>query len=81
MSSSAQPVTETLDGQALHGDELLVVDGLQKYFPIRRGIIFQKQIAAVKAARGVTVTVNRKRNGGRRQASRAAASRRWRAAS
>ncbi|HEY7397701.1 MAG TPA: dipeptide ABC transporter ATP-binding protein [Gaiellaceae bacterium] len=58
MSTPAQPLTETSDGQPLHGDELLVVDGLKKYFPITRGIIFQKQIAAVQAVDGVTFTVN-----------------------
>ena len=56
--STPQLPTETSDGQPLHGDELLVVDGLKKYFPITRGIIFQKQIAAVQAVDGVTFTVN-----------------------
>jgi oligopeptide/dipeptide ABC transporter ATP-binding protein len=55
--SSTPAPTETADGQPLTGDELLVVDGLQKYFPITRGIIFQKQIAAVQAVDGVTFTV------------------------
>jgi peptide/nickel transport system ATP-binding protein len=40
-------------------DELLVVEGLEKHFPVTRGIIFQKQIAAVKAVDGVTFTVKR----------------------
>jgi ABC-type oligopeptide transport system ATPase subunit len=40
-------------------DELLVVEDLEKYFPVTRGIIFQKQIAAVKAVDGVTFTVKR----------------------
>jgi peptide/nickel transport system ATP-binding protein len=39
------------------GEELLVVEDLQKYFPVTRGIIFQKQIAAVKAVDGVSFTV------------------------
>src|SRR5919109_805589 len=38
-------------------DGLLVVEDLQKYFPVTRGIIFQKQIAAVKAVDGVSFTV------------------------
>jgi oligopeptide/dipeptide ABC transporter ATP-binding protein len=38
-------------------DELLVVEGLEKHFPVTRGIIFQKQIAAVKAVDGVSFTV------------------------
>ena len=57
MSTPAQPLNETADGTPLTGDELLVVDGLEKYFPITRGIIFQTQIAAVQAVDGVTFTV------------------------
>ena len=40
-------------------DELLVVEDLKKHFPITRGIIFQKQVASVKAVDGVSFTVNR----------------------
>jgi oligopeptide/dipeptide ABC transporter ATP-binding protein len=40
-------------------DELLVVENLQKYFPVTRGIIFQKQVAAVKAVDDVSFTVER----------------------
>jgi peptide/nickel transport system ATP-binding protein len=39
------------------GQELLQVEDLKKYFPVTRGIIFQKQIAAVKAVDGVSFTV------------------------
>ena len=39
------------------GSELLVVDDLYKHFPVTRGIIFQKQVAAVKAVDGVSFTV------------------------
>src|ERR671939_186951 len=39
------------------GDELLVVEDLKKHFPVTRGIIFQKQIAAVKAVDGVSFSV------------------------
>ena len=39
------------------GEELLVVEDLKKHFPVTRGIIFQKQIAAVKAVDGVSFTV------------------------
>jgi peptide/nickel transport system ATP-binding protein len=46
----------TTDGR--RGDELLVVEDLQKHFAVTRGIIFQKQIAAVKAVDGVTFTVH-----------------------
>jgi peptide/nickel transport system ATP-binding protein len=38
-------------------EDLLVVEELQKHFPITRGIIFQKQIAAVQAVDGVSFTV------------------------
>ena len=38
-------------------DDLLVVEDLQKYFPITRGIIFQKQVAAVQAVDGITFSV------------------------
>jgi oligopeptide transport system ATP-binding protein len=43
--------------RALEGDELLVVDNLVKHFPVTRGIIFQRQVAAVKAVDGVTFSV------------------------
>jgi oligopeptide/dipeptide ABC transporter ATP-binding protein len=33
---------------------LLAVDGLKKHFPIKRGIILQRQVGAVKAVDGVT---------------------------
>ena len=39
------------------GDELLVVEDVKKYFPITRGIIFQKEIASVKAVDGVSFSV------------------------
>jgi ABC-type oligopeptide transport system ATPase subunit len=38
----------------LRGDELLVVDNLKKHFPITRGIVFQKEVASVKAVDGVS---------------------------
>jgi oligopeptide/dipeptide ABC transporter ATP-binding protein len=39
------------------GSELLVVEDLKKHFPVTRGIVFQKQIGAVKAVDGVSFTV------------------------
>ena len=39
------------------GDELLVVENVRKYFPITRGIIFQKEIASVKAVDGVSFSI------------------------
>jgi oligopeptide/dipeptide ABC transporter ATP-binding protein len=35
-------------------DALLAVQGVKKYFPVTRGIIFQREIAAVKAVDGVS---------------------------
>src|SRR5437667_4282467 len=39
------------------GNELLIVEDLKKHFPVTRGIIFQRQIAAVKAVDGVSFSV------------------------
>jgi peptide/nickel transport system ATP-binding protein len=39
------------------GDELLVVEDLEKHFPVTRGIVFQKQVASVKAVDGISFTV------------------------
>jgi oligopeptide/dipeptide ABC transporter ATP-binding protein len=39
------------------GDELLVVEDLKKHFPVTRGIIFQKEVASVKAVDGVSFSV------------------------
>ena len=40
-------------------DALLEVKNVTKYFPITRGILFQKQVAAVQAVDGVTLSVNK----------------------
>ena len=37
--------------------ELLVVEDLQKYFPVTRGLVFQKEVAQVKAVDGVNFTL------------------------
>src|SRR5256714_5772953 len=50
------PVAATTNG-GVRGDELLVVEDLKKHFAVTRGIIFQKQIAAVKAVDGVSFSV------------------------
>jgi oligopeptide/dipeptide ABC transporter ATP-binding protein len=39
---------------AAESGALLAVDGLKKHFPIKRGIILQRQVGAVKAVDGVT---------------------------
>jgi peptide/nickel transport system ATP-binding protein len=38
--------------------ELLVVENLEKHFPVTQGLVFQRQIGAVKAVDGVSFTVN-----------------------
>src|SRR2546421_6250002 len=50
------PVASATNG-GVRGDELLVVEDLKKHFAVTRGIIFQKQIAAVKAVDGVSFSV------------------------
>jgi oligopeptide/dipeptide ABC transporter ATP-binding protein len=54
----AQTATAPAATSARRGNELLVVEDLKKHFPVTRGIIFQKQIAAVKAVDGVSFTVH-----------------------
>src|SRR5213082_2525486 len=41
------------------GNELLIVEDLKKHFPVTRGIIFQKEIASVKAVDGVSFSVKK----------------------
>ncbi len=53
--AAAAPATTIPEKQ--FGDELLVVENLVKHFPVTRGIIFQKQIAAVKAVDDVSFVV------------------------
>jgi oligopeptide/dipeptide ABC transporter ATP-binding protein len=54
--AATETAYDARDGGA-RGDELLVVEGLKKHFPVTRGVIFQKQIAAVKAVDGVSFAV------------------------
>jgi oligopeptide/dipeptide ABC transporter ATP-binding protein len=46
------------DPAANHGDSLLVVDKVQVHFPIKQGILFERQIGAVKAVDGVSFSVD-----------------------
>jgi oligopeptide/dipeptide ABC transporter ATP-binding protein len=39
------------------GESLLVVDGLEKHFPVTRGVIVQREISTVKAVDGVSFEV------------------------
>jgi oligopeptide/dipeptide ABC transporter ATP-binding protein len=41
------------------GDALLSVTGLQKYFPIRRGVILQRKVGAVQAVDGLDFSVQK----------------------
>ena len=43
-----------MSATAASGDELLVIEDLKKHFPVTRGIVFQKEIATVKAVDGVS---------------------------
>src|SRR5262245_25358482 len=56
---AADPQTTAAVNGGPRGDELLVVDTLRKHFPVTRGIIFQKQIASVKAVDGVSFAVRK----------------------
>src|SRR3954462_3614934 len=38
-------------------EDLLIVEDVKKHFPVTRGIIFQKQVGAVKAVDGVSFSV------------------------
>ena len=38
--------------------ELLVVENLEKHFPVTQGLVFQRQVGAVKAVDGVSFSVN-----------------------
>jgi oligopeptide/dipeptide ABC transporter ATP-binding protein len=44
--------------EATNAEALLVVDGLQKYFPVRRGVL-QRQVGAVQAVDGLTFAVTK----------------------
>ena len=41
---------------------LLSVNRVQKYFPIKQGILFQRQVGAVKAVDGVSFSIRRRRD-------------------
>src|ERR671936_2370971 len=55
VATTQQPEPATTPGRT--GNELLVVEDLKKHFPVTRGIIFQRQIASVKAVDGVSFAV------------------------
>jgi len=39
------------------GEELLRIEGLEKHFPVNRGLVFQKQVGSVKAVDGVSFSL------------------------
>jgi oligopeptide/dipeptide ABC transporter ATP-binding protein len=49
-------MTDTTPARPPLGDELLTVTGLQKHFPVRRGLL-QRQVAAVQAVDGLDFSV------------------------
>jgi oligopeptide transport system ATP-binding protein len=57
MATEAQ--VQTASNGAGHGDVLLEVDELQMHFPLTQGIIFQRQVGAVKAVDGVSFQVHK----------------------
>ena len=67
-TTSVGPRSERRRGfTAWPSDELLVVEDLKKHFPVTRGIIFQKQVGAVKAVDGVSFTRQAGRDARRRR--------------
>ena len=58
MSETAEPATAAQPNLAAD-DVLLSVRDLQVYFPIRSGVVFERQIGAVKAVDGVDLDVPR----------------------
>ncbi len=55
MTSQVQTVAAS--SPASGADDLLTVRDLQVHFPIKRGLIFQRQVAAVKAVDGVSFSI------------------------
>src|SRR5919109_581398 len=43
--------------QAASGEPLVAVENLTKYFPIKRGVIFQREVARVQAVEDVTFSI------------------------
>src|SRR5919109_1152777 len=43
--------------QAVSGEPLIAVENLTKHFPIKRGVIFQREVARVQAVEDVTFSI------------------------
>ncbi|WP_431925472.1 ABC transporter ATP-binding protein [Micromonospora wenchangensis] len=52
-------MTATTDPAEVRGETILTVDDLVKHFPITRGVLFQRQVGAVRAVDGVSFTLRR----------------------
>lgn len=56
--TATAPATNGSGSSAANGNEnLLTVNGLEMHFPINKGIIFQKQVGAIKAVDGVSFSM------------------------
>ena len=58
MAATKQPEEMRQTELELTGDELLVAQDVKKYFPVTRGIVFQKEVASVKAVDGVSFALH-----------------------
>jgi len=58
VTASASAVGRTDGQRPPEGDALLQVVGLQKHFPVTRGVIFRHRIGAVQAVDGIDFTVS-----------------------
>ncbi|NIK57153.1 dipeptide ABC transporter ATP-binding protein [Kribbella shirazensis] len=56
--STTTSAEQTTGKNPARGELLLETRGLQRYFPVTRGIIFQKQTGAVKAVDGVDLSIH-----------------------
>jgi oligopeptide/dipeptide ABC transporter ATP-binding protein len=54
---SSGPNGSGANGRVNGASELLVVENVKKYFPVTRGVVFQKEVASVKAVDDVSFTV------------------------
>jgi oligopeptide transport system ATP-binding protein len=60
VDATAQPTNGNMTSPRGNGTErLVVVEGLKKHFPIRRGIFVQRQVGAVQAVDGVSFFIHR----------------------
>src|SRR5687768_16072312 len=59
MSTGGAPGTGAVAARRPPGEALVEVHDLVKHFPLTRGVIFRKQVGAVKAVDGVSFDVKR----------------------